>query len=361
MKNALLRVAVLAMALTLVFSVLTVSAANQTIPKGTPTIDGVEESMWNNASAKIPITMTWTGDEDTNASGYARVMWDDKFLYCIGVIKDSTPTTGLKDNVSPWFTDSFEVFLDEENKGTGDIPIAQFRVDTKGKFTGMLQHVSKDEAGMREEYKDTKFAVKTNATGYIVEIAIPWTRISAKANTTIGLAFQINDEKDNSGYQDGTITSAVAGSIWKCQNYSDFILSSDTVSDGKSNNNSTVGESKNNSSKNQSSNQSTVGSNIADNKTQTNNTQSDADTNDITTDTSNDSITNQDDNESGESSGNTPILDGDDSGLSPLMIALGVVIIVCTLAIIGVLVYVIISNSKNKKSSVTTNKEDKNE
>ena len=378
MRRFLLKLTVAAMLLTLIFSMVTVSAASANIPKGTPTLDGVEEEMWKNASAKIPMNFSLAGLEDTNATGYARVMWDDKFLYCIGVIKDSTPTTGLKDPENPWFTDSFEVFLDEENKGTGDIPIAQFRVDTQGKFSGMLQHVTKDEAGMRSEYKDTKYAVKTNETGYVVEIAIPWTRIKPTADKTeIGLEFQINDEKDNSGYQDGKISSSVPN-IWKCETYRNLVLSSKVVKNPEaSKDNSTGTTSKNQTtnvtsknqttnvtSKNQTTNNATTSS-----KAETSSTQSDASTNSSASESEADVPTNTD-TQANESNTNTdakedskkPVSDESNNMQNKLFGVLLIVIIVCALAIVAVLVYVIVSNSKNRKvAKADTQEEDNND
>ena len=224
-------------AVSLLLAAFPVLAAEGTgeIPQGTPTLDGVAEELWDTSSEEIPIEFVLQMPEGGSAAtGSARLLWDDSYLYCLLVVNDGTPTTGPKDSDQPWGTDSVEVFLDEADSNGTDLDIAQFRVGrTDGKLSGMLQHTVKDEEGMRSEYADTKWGIKDGTDGYVVEIAIPWTRISPEAGATkIGLEFQINDEINDSGVADGIITSPCPD-IWAPANYRTMTLVSEKTAEGQ--------------------------------------------------------------------------------------------------------------------------------
>ena len=231
MKKSLFKAVAMVLVLLLVAIPLSVSAAKKvdayTIYKATPVVDGKIDDLYRYVG-ETKITLSLLGDETTNAFGYAKVVWDETFLYAIVDVNDSTVGGGWVWGTSYWDYDSAEVFLDEENNSEGDVPISQFRVATDGLISGMLQHVSCDEAGLRNEYTDFIGKREKNAKGYVVEMAIPWSRIEPKAGTVIGLAFQINDDKAKAGEELGQITSATTA-MWDCSTYRDYTLSDETV------------------------------------------------------------------------------------------------------------------------------------
>lgn len=228
MKTFLKRAAVLLVVILVVVSSFSVSAAKIKNPilSGTVDVDGEIDAVWESATA-IQLTLHKVGDESKNASGYAKMLWDDKFLYCIGVVTDNTLTKSYRNKDSYWWHDSFEFFVDEANARVDKNSIAQFRVDVFGKFTGMLNDTVLDEAGMRAKYPKFKGASKKNANGYVVEMAMPWTLISPKGDTSkLGIAFQINDDQDSKGENDGIINSPVPN-MWNPMLYPVFTLSSE--------------------------------------------------------------------------------------------------------------------------------------
>ena len=230
MKRKMAKIIALCVALILLVASVTVSAAKPkklSIYRATPMVDGTIDAVYGGVE-ELRINLHRSGDEAKNASGWAKLVWDDEYLYAVFNVTDKTIGGSWSENKSYWHTDSVELFLDEENNSAGDVPIAQFRIDKQGKITGMLQHVTCDEAGLRAEYGGFVGVVKTNNDGYVAEMAIPWTRIKPVANTTkIGLAFQINDVwSTDSTEADAQITNATP-SMWACETYYDYTLISD--------------------------------------------------------------------------------------------------------------------------------------
>ena len=230
MKRKAVRAIALFVALILLVASFTVSAAKPkklSIYRGTPMVDGTIDTLYGGVE-EIKINLHRSGEDAKNASGWAKVVWDDEFLYAVFNVTDKTIGSAWSQNKSYWATDSAELFLDEENNSAGDVPISQFRVDKEGKITGMLQHAKCDEANLRAEYGGFIGVVKAVTDGYVVEMAVPWTRITPKADTTkIGLAFQINDVWSlDSIERDAEITNATP-SMWACETYYDYTLISD--------------------------------------------------------------------------------------------------------------------------------------
>lgn len=199
------------------------------IPYGTPKIDGVEDDIWSGASNKIAIDFVDEG-EDTGVKGYARLMWDEQYLYVFGSVTDNTPSTKVVDETY-WGTDCFEVFLDEENAhSTNRKYVAQFRVSRYGEFTGMLDGELCDATQMLAEYKNAQWGVSNISNNeYSIELAIPWTRVSdVKKGNMIGIEFAINDDTGNDGVADCIVTSEVGyDQLWTSIVYRMMTLTDD--------------------------------------------------------------------------------------------------------------------------------------
>lgn len=185
--------------------------ADDAIPTGTPTVDGTIDDVWEYASNKIDIKTLSVGSEADNANGWARLMWDNEAIYVLGYITDKTPSNNLTGD--PWNTDSFEFFLNEQNKQVEDFKwIDQFRADRDGRFSGMIAHVISTEAQYKRTFPGIQWASKAveGSTDYVVEFKVPWKKIEAKSGTKIGVAFQINDDYNNDGdIADGVTTNEV--------------------------------------------------------------------------------------------------------------------------------------------------------
>ena len=234
-------ITVTVIAIMLLASMLPASALSaDAIPTGTPVIDGTIDSMWESASNKIDISFVNEGT-DSGTKAYARLLWDKDFLYVLGVVNDSTISTTVV-GTTWWGTDSLEVFLDEENLHNNDKnAISQIRVNRSGALSGMINSKAVDEADVLASYPGTKKAAKkVSANQYVVELAIPWTRVTnVQKGNMIGIEFQLNDDINNDGTTDCIINSEVNyRGLWEPKSYRMMTLS-DVKASGSSNTSST--------------------------------------------------------------------------------------------------------------------------
>ena len=234
-------ITVTVIAIMLLSSMLPASALSaDAIPTGTPVIDGTIDSMWESASNKIDISFVNDGT-DSGTKAYARLLWDKDFLYVLGVVNDSTISTTVV-GTTWWGTDSLEIFLDEENLHNNDKnAISQIRVNRSGALSGMINSKAVDEAGVLASYPGTKKAAKkVSANQYVVELAIPWTRVTnVQKGNMIGIEFQLNDDVNNDGTTDCIINSEVNyRGLWEPKSYRMMTLS-DVKASGSSNTSST--------------------------------------------------------------------------------------------------------------------------
>lgn len=192
--------------------------ANQsTAAYGSPVVDGAVDRVWSNA-AELPVNryqMAWQG-----ASGVAKTLWDDQYLYVLIQISDAQLD---KSSANVWEQDSVEIFLDENNGKTS------FYQDDDGQFrVNFDNETTFNPASIAEGFHS---ATKVSGTNYTVEVRIPFKKITVSNGKTIGFDVQINDAKGGArqsvaawndttgnGYQDTsvygvlTLTGKVDGS-----------------------------------------------------------------------------------------------------------------------------------------------------
>ena len=167
--------------------------------KGTPNIDAKIDGIWKTCPKFLvnqPIAELLEIDSKEMATATVRLLWDDRYLYALWVVKDSKLSADAGDD---WAQDSVELFLDQlQDKSTSyDTDDAQYRVNYEGIISG--QGTGYDEA-------DIKAATAKNKKGYVVEMAIrahvsdmktgPGRLSDMKAGTIMGIEFQVNDEHD---------------------------------------------------------------------------------------------------------------------------------------------------------------------
>lgn len=171
---------------------------------GTPAIDGSVDSVWSKAPEMKLETkqQAWSG-----AAGTAKALWDDNNLYVLVQIQDDKLD---KSNESPWFQDSVEVFVDENNGRTSvyQDDDGQYRVNFENETSFSSAEIA---AGFESK-------VSVSGTNYTVEMKIPFKKVKPVNNAKIGFDAQINDAKDGSrisvnawndasgqGYQDPSV------------------------------------------------------------------------------------------------------------------------------------------------------------
>ncbi|GAK41760.1 hypothetical protein TCA2_4252 [Paenibacillus sp. TCA20] len=171
---------------------------------GTPVIDGSVDSVWSNApELKLDTKqMAWSG-----ATGTAKALWDDENLYVLVQVRDDQLN---KSNPNVWEQDSVEVFVDENNGRTASYQEddGQYRVNFENLATFNPAEIAE---GFESE-------VTVSGTNYIVEMKIPFKKVTPANNAKIGFDAQINDAKDGNrisvnawndasgqGYQDTSV------------------------------------------------------------------------------------------------------------------------------------------------------------
>lgn len=188
--------------------------------KGTPTIDGSIDDIWNTANA-ISTDVSVQGTDTAKAK--VKTLWDKDYIYTLYEVTDSKLD---KTSTMPHEQDSVETFIDENNARTSayDNDDAQYRVNYDNEQSG---------AGNRIIDK-FKSATKITDNGYIVEMAIPLNN-AAVANQIIGFDAQVNDA--NNGSRDGvTIWCDETGLTWSSMRNIGNLLLVDSINTEEGNN-----------------------------------------------------------------------------------------------------------------------------
>lgn len=158
--------------------------------KGTPSIDGEMDAVWDKAEF-----METTVNVSGNASASARfkLLWDENYLYVLADVNDATPCESSND---PKDQDAVEMFVDFHRRGETvyDEGCGQYRLSRENSKSGFGPILL------------DKFvtAVKSTDKGYLAEAAIPFhDGIIGSEGMTIGFELKVNDDMGN-GKKEGT-------------------------------------------------------------------------------------------------------------------------------------------------------------
>ncbi len=144
--------------------------------KGTPVINGSEDSIWKNAG-EIKTDIFVGAVSGSRAT--AKMLWDEKNIYILAMVTGTNLSSANKD---PWEQDSFEVFIDEMNHRSGEYgkDDAQYRVNYK------------NEQSFGGSPAKIQSAAKIIDGGYIIEIAVPFRFVKPSPDVEIGFEIQVN-------------------------------------------------------------------------------------------------------------------------------------------------------------------------
>ena len=184
----------------------TVVARRATAEYGTPEIDGTKDAIWLTNSMPYSINtplFAWQG-----ATGTVRVLWDEKYIYTLFEVEDSTKNA---DSPNKYEQDSIEFFLDEENMKEDYFTdlAGQYRVNYKGELS----------FGTVPTTEGVKAAASETAKGYIIELAVPL-KNTPSAGKVLGFEAQINDSnlmgvrQSVMKFNDTTDNSYMSTSLW---------------------------------------------------------------------------------------------------------------------------------------------------
>ena len=166
--------------------------------KGTPVIDGVMDSIWQQANeVNVNLVNQTLIPSNSTTTAKAYTMWDDNYFYFLAVVTDTDvwATGGEGEEV-----DSVEIAIDETNNKSG-----QNNVNTTNTAIGVFRVGTNDSqiSGFGGKFTTEQSNIKGKSTmtdtGYIVEMAIPWTTITPAEGAIIGMEIQINDSSAGAG------------------------------------------------------------------------------------------------------------------------------------------------------------------
>lgn len=165
--------------------------------KATAIIDGEAEEIWQKAEVLeanlINRTIIYNPDTESTATASVRLLWDEKYLYVFAEVLDADPNPENRLGSPDFIPDGIEIQIDEQNdkSGKNNVPAGNacagsWQVFADGSESGFGDQFTAGRAKFRS-------AVKPTPSGYNVEMAIPWNRLTPEVGTKIGLEIQIND------------------------------------------------------------------------------------------------------------------------------------------------------------------------
>lgn len=164
-------------------------------------IDGTIDNVWNDVNVK-PMNasklLSGTVSNNSDLSGYAKLLWDNNYLYLLAVVTDDT-----KQNDSPnsYDDDQVELYIDADNAkaATYDANDCQFSFGwNDGTVVGTIP-ANYSTSGIN-------YTALSTSTGYLLEARFPWGTIKGTptADKLIGIDFMINDD-DNGSTRDAKL------------------------------------------------------------------------------------------------------------------------------------------------------------
>lgn len=159
-----------------------VEAKTAKAKKGTPTIDGEIESIWDNSEKsdiKSQVT-AWEG-----ATGTVRLLWDEAFVYALFEVKDGLLN---KSSENLYEQDSIEIFLDQKNEKN------EYYDENDGQYR--VNYVGTTSFGTVPTTQGFQAAAKEVSGGYVIELAIPLLN-KATEGMIMGFDGQINDSNES--------------------------------------------------------------------------------------------------------------------------------------------------------------------
>jgi hypothetical protein len=156
-----------------------------------PVIDGKVDTVWATATV-LPLKTKIDGTDPTgpaDCSGQFRALYDATCLYVLVDINDSSLRN---DSTSAYLDDSAEIYIDGDNTKKGPGLTGNARQYTFGWNATDIQGTNTNLTGV-------EFAQTTTATGWRLEVKMPWTALigaGAPVGKLIGVDCFYNDDDD---------------------------------------------------------------------------------------------------------------------------------------------------------------------
>jgi hypothetical protein len=181
-------------------------------------MDGIAEPGYSEVQT-TKVMVEWSADPFHGESDYNavfRLCWNHQALYLLANITDDVEHDYREEYQSPWMFDSFDLFLQLD---TNTIDTSYGPNTVKLRFCRGYVII---ETPGRAEKSEYGYYTESSDTGWIVELAIPWTAVYSEGNTpediddymgrSIGFDFSGSDSDNTDG--DVTVGNRSHMSFW---------------------------------------------------------------------------------------------------------------------------------------------------
>ncbi|MBK8805207.1 MAG: hypothetical protein IPO21_00595 [Bacteroidales bacterium] len=172
--------------------------------------DGVTETAYTNFRN---ISKALQGNPNsTDLSAKWSAIWDNTNLYIVVQVTDNNLQNDSGDNW--WDDDGVEIFIDGNNsKGSS----YDNQNDFQWGFNYKSDVIRTGGSNPSNSTAGIQFKIVTNATGYTLEVAIPWTtiKLSPTVGATLGIDIAINDDDGGSSRENKIAWNATEDNGWQ--------------------------------------------------------------------------------------------------------------------------------------------------
>ena len=167
---------------------------------GSPSLNAADP-LWQSAQ-EITVNqflMAWQG-----ASGSARVLWDNQYLYILFTVNNAEMN---KNHPAPYEQDSIEIFIDEGNHREGyyQIDDGQYRINFDNEPSFSPANIA---AGF-----ESSSVISGNS--YAIAVKIPFRTIKPQAGAVIGFDLQVNGASSRGYRQSVAVWNDITGNAWQ--------------------------------------------------------------------------------------------------------------------------------------------------
>lgn len=175
-----------------------------------PVIDGRMESVWTTGEPHA-IARSLLGERPglADSSAYFRTLWDQQYVYLFVEVNDDA----LVNEVGfPWEDDSVEIYLD------GDAAHLEQYDDNDFQYVFRWRD-PEVHVGVRSAPPDpsVRFAQVRTASGYALEVAVPWSGLGGQAEVgrRLGMDVHVNDDDDGGQREAKIAWAAEVDDAWE--------------------------------------------------------------------------------------------------------------------------------------------------
>ncbi|MBN2317089.1 MAG: hypothetical protein JXM79_24390 [Sedimentisphaerales bacterium] len=168
-----------------------------------PVLDGVVDEVWSLATEQSITNMVdgTAPSSPADCSGTWRALWNWDYLYILVDVQDETLVQDSSDSQG-WLDDRVEIFIDGENDKATSTDENDYQYNFRWNHGDV--EIPVEWYNSPESLKGVEYAVVTTASGYLLEVKLPWLTMiggSPQSGHLIGIDLMIDDD-DDGGDQD---------------------------------------------------------------------------------------------------------------------------------------------------------------